>query len=105
MVRLGLFRGSTSTPYYHNASVAGAASPTVGTDLRLGKASGKTPQIPFLRESSYVKEFDDYFKNVLIPRYQQDTGIKLVYEIVAAGGSAVARLVFIVGSKAPVGAG
>ena len=49
---------------------------TVGADWRLRKASAKPAQITFLRESSYVKEFDDYFKNVLIPRYQQDTGIK-----------------------------
>src|SRR5256885_6615574 len=58
-----------------------------------------------MRESSYVKEFDEHFKNVLIPRYQAETGIKIVYEIIAAGGSAVPRTVAIGESKAPVDAG
>jgi len=105
MARSDCFRGSTSRRDFLKLSVAGAAGATVGADWRLRKASAKPAQITFLRESSYVKEFDDYFKNVLIPRYQQDTGIKLVYEIVAAGGSAVPRLVSIVESKAPVDAG
>ena len=81
MARSDCFRGSTSRRDFLKLSVAGAAGATVGADWRLRKASAKPAQITFLRESSYVKEFDDYFKNVLIPRYQQDTGIKLVYEI------------------------
>src|SRR5215510_5911998 len=80
---------------------AGAAA-TVGAGWRPRRASAKPAQITFIRESSYVKEFDEHFKNVLIPRYQQETGIKIVYEIVAAGGSAVPRNIAIVESKAPV---
>ena len=81
------------------ASAAGAA---VAPGWRPRKASAKPTQITFMRESSYVKEFDEHFKNILIPRYQKETGIKINYEIVAAGGSAVPRLVSIVESKAPV---
>jgi len=80
----------------------GAAGATVGAGWRPRRASAKPTQITFMRESSYVKEFDEHFKNVLIPRYQQETGIKVNYEIVAAGGSAVPRLVSVVESKAPV---
>lgn len=83
-------------------TAAGATGATLGAGWRPRKAGAKSAQITFLRESSYVKEFDEYFKSVLIPRYQQETGIKVNYEIVAAGGSAVPRLVSIVESKAPV---
>src|SRR5262245_41429487 len=86
-------------------AAAGVAGAAVGASWRPRKASAKPTQITFIRESSYVKEFDEHFKNVLIPRYQQETGIKLVYEIVAAGGSAVPRNIAIVESKAPVDAG
>ena len=81
---------------------AGAASATVASSWRPRYGIAKPAQITFLRESSFVKEFDEHFKNVLIPRYQKETGIKVNYEIVAAGGSAVPRLVSIVESKAPV---
>jgi TAT (twin-arginine translocation) pathway signal sequence len=86
-------------------AAAGTAGATVGVSWRPRRASAKPAQITFMRESAYVKEFDEHFKNVLIPRYQQETGIKLSDEIVAAGGSAVPRLVSIVESKAPVDVG
>src|SRR5262245_35476575 len=86
-------------------AAAGATAASVGAGCSCTKASAKPDQISFNREISYVKEFDEHFKNVLSPRYQQETGIKLVYEIVAAGGSAVPRTISIVESKAPVDAG
>src|SRR5690349_23727109 len=55
---------------------AGAAGVSVGAGWRPRRAEAKPTQITFMRESSYVKEFDEHFKNVLIPRYQQETGIK-----------------------------
>jgi multiple sugar transport system substrate-binding protein len=105
MARYDDLRWSTSRRDFLKLSAAGAAGATVGASWRPRESAAKPAQITFLRESSYVKEFDDHFKNVLIPRYQQETGIKLNYEIVAAGGSAVPRLVSIVESKAPVDAG
>ena len=96
---------STSRRDFLKLGAAGAVGASVGAGWRLGRADAKPAQITFIRESSYVKEFDEHFKTVLIPRYQQETGIKLVYEIVAAGGSAVPRNISIVESKAPVDAG
>jgi len=95
----------TSRRHFLKTVSAGAAVAGIGAGWRPRRAEAKPTQITFIRESSYVKEFDEHFKNVLIPRYQQETGIKLVYEIVAAGGSAVPRNVSIVESKAPVDAG
>ena len=96
--------GSTSRRDFLKLGAVGAAGATVGAGWRPRKAEAKPEKITFLRESSYVKEFDEHFNKVLIPRYQQETGIKVVYEIVAAGGSAVPRTVSIVESKAPVDA-
>src|SRR2546427_10464418 len=105
MARYHGFEGSTSRRDFLKLTAAGAASASAGATWRPRKADAKPTQITFMRESSYVKEFDEHFKNVLIPRYQQETGIKIVYEIIAAGGSAVPRTVAIVESKAPVDAG
>src|SRR5213593_3388556 len=102
MARYHGFEGSSSRRDFLKLAAVGAAGASAGGTWRPRKADAKPAQITFLRESSYVKEFDDHFKNVLIPRYQQETGIKINYEIVAAGGSAVPRLVSIVESKAPV---
>src|SRR5215467_11522438 len=96
---------STSRRDFLKLGAAGAVGASVTAAWRPGRAEAKPAQITFIRESSYVKEFDEHFKNVLIPRYQQETGIKLNYEIVAAGGSAVPRNISIVESKAPVDAG
>jgi multiple sugar transport system substrate-binding protein len=93
---------SPSRRDFLKATAVGAAGAAIGASWRPRPGVAKPAQITFLRESSYVKEFDDHFKNVLIPAYQKETGIKVNYEIVAAGGSAVPRLVSIVESKAPV---
>jgi len=97
--------GSESRRDFLKLSAAGAAGVAVGAGWRPRRAGAKPEKITFIRESSYVKEFDEHFNKVLIPRYQQETGIKINYEIVAAGGSAVPRNVSIVESKAPVDAG
>jgi multiple sugar transport system substrate-binding protein len=97
--------GSTSRRDFLKLGAVGAVGASVGAGWRPRRAEAKPEKITFIRESSYVKEFDEHFKNVLIPRYQQETGIKLNYEIVAAGGSAVPRNVSLVESKAPVDAG
>src|SRR2546428_11341082 len=105
MARYHGFEGSTSRRDFLKLAAAGAASASAGATWRPRKADAKPTQITFMRESSYVKEFDEHFKNVLIPRYQAETGIKIVYEIIAAGGSAAPRTGAIVGSKTPRGAG
>src|SRR5262245_47950647 len=93
---------TTSRRDFVKLTAMGTAGAMVGVGGRPRRADAKPTQITFMRESSYVKEFDDHFKNILIPRYLQETGIKINYEIVAAGGSAVPRLVSIVETKAPV---
>jgi multiple sugar transport system substrate-binding protein len=105
MARYDRADGSTSRRDFLKLGAVGAVGAYAGGGWRPPPAEAKPAQITFIRESSYVKEFDEHFKNVLIPRYQQETGIKLVYEIVAAGGSAVPRNIAIVESKAPVDAG
>ena len=105
MARKDHATGSESRRDFLKLSAAGAAGVAAGAGWRPRKASAKPEKITFIRESSYVKEFDEHFNKVLIPRYQQETGIKISYEIVAAGGSAVPRNVSIVESKAPVDAG
>src|SRR2546428_10796064 len=105
MARYHGFEGSTSRRDFLKLAAAGAASASAGATWRPRKADAKPAQITFMRESSYVKEFDEHFKNVLIPRYQTETGIKIVYEIIAAGGSAAPRTVAILESKAPPAAG
>src|SRR5438093_7007485 len=98
------FERSTARRDFLKLTAAGAASASAGATWRPRKADAKPAQITFMRESSYGKEFDEHFKNVLIPRYQAETGIKIVYEIIAAGDSPVPRTVAIVQSKAPVDA-
>src|SRR5207237_10040736 len=53
----------------------------------------------FARESSYLKNCDVHFQNVLAPAYEKATGIKIEYQIQAAGGSAVPQLVSMVENK------
>jgi multiple sugar transport system substrate-binding protein len=66
-------------------------------------AQAKPASITLVRESAYVKEFDEYFLNKIAPVYEKETGIKISYETVAAGGSpAVSRNTAIIQSKAPV---
>ena len=39
-----------------------------------------------VRESSFIKGFDDYFAKTLAPEYEKQTGIKINYEAVSVGG-------------------
>src|SRR2546421_5473471 len=90
--------GSTSRRDFLKLTAAGAASASAGATWRPRKADAKPAQITFMRESSYVKEFDEHFKNVLIPRYQAESGTKIVYASISAGGLAGCRAVSLVHS-------
>jgi len=74
------------------AGIAGA--PWIARDVQ-----AKPVSITFARESSYVKNFDEHFLKVLAPAYQKATGIKIEYQIQAAGGGAVPQLVSMVENK------
>src|SRR3989475_8564054 len=80
------------------AGAAGAAGIT-GAPWIARKVEAKPSTIVFARESSYVKNFDEHFQKVMIPAYQKATGIKIDYQIQAAGGSAVPQLVSMVENK------
>src|SRR3989475_5619723 len=55
---------------------------------RLAGAAGKatTKSLTTVRESSFIKAFDDYFVKTLAPEYEKLTGIKVGYEPVSVGG-------------------
>jgi ABC-type glycerol-3-phosphate transport system substrate-binding protein len=38
-----------------------------------------------LHESSFIKVFDEFFQNKLVPAYEKETGVKVVYEITSVG--------------------
>src|SRR5499425_1902828 len=76
----------------------GAAGVAVGPFISR-HAEAKPTSITFVRESAYVKNFDEHFIKVLIPAYQKATGIKIDFQIQAAGGSAVPQLVSMVENK------
>src|SRR6266508_648945 len=79
-------------------AAAGAAGAAVGPWVSRN-AQAKPVSIVFARESSYVKNFDVHFQNVMMPAYEKDTGIKIDYQIQAAGGSAPVQLVSMVENK------
>jgi spermidine/putrescine-binding protein len=80
-------------------AAAGAAGAAAGPWVSR-HAQAKPVSITFARESSYVKNFDVHFQNVMAPAYEKATGIKIEYQIQAAGGSAVPQLVSMVENKA-----
>ena len=80
-------------------AAAGAAGVATGPWVSR-HAQAKPVSITFARESSYVKNFDVHFQNVMAPAYEKATGIKIEYQIQAAGGSAVPQLVSMVENKA-----
>jgi multiple sugar transport system substrate-binding protein len=77
---------------------AGAAGVVAGPWVSR-HAQAKPLSITFARESSYVKNFDEHFLKVMAPAYEKATGIKIEYQIQAAGGSAVPQLVSMVENK------
>src|SRR5213594_3203492 len=77
------------------AGVAGVAGPPwIARNVQ-----AKPLSITFARESSYVKLFDEHFQKVMAPAYEKATGIKIEYQIQAAGGGAVPQLVSMVENK------
>jgi multiple sugar transport system substrate-binding protein len=47
------------------------------------RAADKT--ITLLRETSFIKTFDEYMQNTLVPAYQKEAGVKVVYELTSVG--------------------
>ena len=62
-----------------------AAAGAVGPMIWVPRASAAPKTLTFLHESSFIRDFDAYFKKKLGPRYEKATGIKIDYELVSVG--------------------
>ena len=71
-----------------------------------GAAAALTPRVAtaapksmaVVHESSFIKQFDDFFVKKLAPEYEKQTGIKIIYEPVSVG-SMLTRLTTIAETK------
>lgn len=81
--------------FLRTAALAATTFVITSAALRAGRAIAQTAvpaprfgtkSLTFLHENSFVKAFDDYFQEKLIPRYFQETGIQITYDLVSAGG-------------------
>src|SRR5262245_32610065 len=65
------------------ALTAGAVA---GATLGGGRAGAAPKAMTVVRESSFIKPFDDFFAKTLATEYEKATGIKINYEAVSVGG-------------------
>jgi multiple sugar transport system substrate-binding protein len=61
-------------------AAAGAAGATLPW-----QAEAQAKAITFLHESSFIKTFDEYVQNTLVPAYEKETGVKVTYELTSVG--------------------
>jgi len=66
--------------------------------LTPGWAGAQPKAMSVVRESSFIKPFDDYFAKTLLPEYEKLTGIKMSYEATSVGGM-LTRLTTIAETK------
>jgi multiple sugar transport system substrate-binding protein len=66
--------------------------------LTPGWAGAAPKAMSVVRESSFIKPFDDYFSKTLLPEYEKMTGIKMSYEATSVGGM-LTRLTTIAETK------
>src|SRR5919204_4047756 len=62
------------------------------------RAAAAPKSMTVVRESSFIKPFDDYFATTLATEYEKLTGIKIIYEAVSVGGM-LTRLTTIAETK------
>jgi multiple sugar transport system substrate-binding protein len=74
------------------------AGALAGTALTGRRAAAAPKSMTVVRESSFIKPFDDFFANTLAPEYEKLTGIKINYEAVSVGGM-LTRLTTIAETK------
>ena len=79
--------------------LAAGAAGVGGAPWIARRVQAKPVSITFARESAYVKNFDEHFQKVVGPAYEKATGIKIEYQVQAAGGGAVPQLVSMVENK------
>jgi multiple sugar transport system substrate-binding protein len=73
--------GSTSRRDFLKLAGAGAVGSLAG--VRAAQAAPKT--LTFLHDSSFIRDFDAYFKTKLAPAYEKETGIKIDYPLTSVG--------------------
>jgi multiple sugar transport system substrate-binding protein len=66
--------------------------------LAPGLAGAQAKSMTVVRESSFIKPFDDYFAKTLCPEYEKLTGVKVSYEATSVGGM-LTRLTTIAETK------
>jgi multiple sugar transport system substrate-binding protein len=69
-----------------------------GSALAPRHAAAAPKSMSVVRESSFIKAFDDYFAKTLAGEYEKATGIKIIYEPVSVGGM-LTRLTTIAETK------
>jgi len=74
------------------------ASTLAGAALTSRNALGAPKAMTVVRESSFIKPFDDYFAKTLATEYEKQTGIKINYEATSVGGM-LTRLTTIAETK------
>src|SRR5215475_7891722 len=74
------------------------ASALTGAALNPRTALGAPKSMTVVRESSFIKPFDDYFAKTLAAEYEKATGIKILYEATSVGGM-LTRLTTIAETK------
>src|SRR5258708_7733130 len=84
----------TTRREFLTSSVPAAA----GAALPAWPASAAPKSMTIVRESSFIKAFDDYFAKTLLVEYEKLTGIKMSYEAVSVGGM-LTRLTTIAETK------
>jgi multiple sugar transport system substrate-binding protein len=62
-----------------------AAAGALGAAVGAPPAGAAPKTLTFLHDSSFIRDFDAYFKNVLGPRYEKETGTKIDYELTSVG--------------------
>src|SRR4029077_18452413 len=75
------------------------AGALAGATLAARRAAAAPKAMTVVRESSFIKPFDDYFAKTLAMDYEKATGIKINYEAVSVGGM-LTRLTTIAETKA-----
>src|SRR2546425_11684187 len=75
-----------------------SAGAVAATALGPRRANAAPKAMTIVRESSFIKAFDDYFAKTLLPEYEKLTGIKMSYEAVSVGGM-LTRLTTIAETK------
>src|SRR5262245_64427557 len=74
------------------------AGALAGATLGVRRAAAAPKAMTVVRESSFIKPFDDYFAKTLATDYEKLTGIKINYEATSVGGM-LTRLTTIAETK------